>query len=322
MHAEWRKSSDRRKLMKRLPVLLLAAVALVSLAGCAAKKSTTGSTEDKTYEMYYMNVDQDELVSETYVPGASDADGLIREFISGQERSPKKKDQINLLPEGTKITGFERNGSTLSLQFDDSYKAMKASREVLTRAGLVHTFTQIDGVNDVNFYVGGQPLTDSLGNVVGNMTVDSFVEKYGESINSYQKVEMTLYFTNETGSALVPEQRTVYYSTSEPLERAVVDEILKGPQENGHYPTFSAGTNVLSVLTQGEICYVNFDDSVKNTILSLKEEIPIYSIVDSLSETCKVSKVQFTINGENNVTFRENMDLSKTYKEDTSLIQN
>ena len=80
--------------------------------------------------------------------------------------------------------------------------------------------------------------------------------------------------------------------------------------------------NVLSVTTSDRITYVNFDKSFKDSALSsVAEQIPIYAVVDSITANCKVDKVQFSINGESDVTFRETMKLNQFYEEDLSYLE-
>lgn len=307
--------------LKKVTALLFCFLLAGSLAACSRGEVTASSSEGNPFRIYYLSEDQDELIAEDYQMEADDSDGQIKECIEALSEAPESGQGECLLPEKVRIKDYTVNGDILHLNFDKSYQKMDASREVFVRAGLTHTFLQIDGIDGICLEINGDALKDAYGNAIGTMNLNSFVENYGESINTYQKVKMTLYFTDETGSILVPEEREVYYSTSVPLERAVVNEIIKGPKENGHYPTFSADTNVLSVVNQEGTCYVNFDESVNNSILSVKGEIPIYSIVDSLAKNCKTREVQFTIDGQTDVTFRSSVDLSRTYSEDKSLIE-
>lgn len=76
---------------------------------------------------------------------------------------------------------------------------MDAMTEVLCRAAVVRTMTQLKDISCVSFYVDGAPLTDKNGNVVGVMTNDSFVENPGEQINSIQEATITLYFAEYGG---------------------------------------------------------------------------------------------------------------------------
>lgn len=312
-----------KRLLEKIAAALLCLLLTGGLAACGEnQKYDTGESEAQ-FNIYYLSADQDELVAQNYQmkAAADDRDGRIKECIKALSESPGSDRAECLCPSDVKISSCSVNGDILHLDFNKAYKNMDPSREVYVRAGLTHTFLQIDGIEGICLEINGQALKDAYGNTIGTMNLNSFVENYGESINTYQKVKMTLYFTDETGSKLVPEEREVYYSTSVPLEQAVVNEIIKGPKETGHYPTFPAATNVLSVVNQEGTCYVNFDETVNNSILSVKGEIPIYSIVDSLAKNCRTDKVQFTVDGQTDVTFRGSVDLSKTYSEDRTMIE-
>ena len=50
---------------------------------------------------------------------------------------------------------------------------MSKIREVMTRDGVVQTFLQIPDIHKVQFTVGGQPLTNSRNQEVGEMTSDT-----------------------------------------------------------------------------------------------------------------------------------------------------
>jgi len=63
------------------------------------------------------------------------------------------------------------------------------------------------------------------------------------------------------------------------------------------------------------MCYINFDSAFANTTLAVNEYIPIYSIVDSLSEMTTVTKVQIMINGSQDV-----MSLNTTFERSQNYI--
>ena len=304
--------------MKKIAACLLSIILAALLAGC---EGFSGSQNQNTYYLYYMNQDLNQVVEVPYEPEHLDTEGMIAEFAARQAMPPSDTDDyVSLLPEGTSILDYQLEGETLTLNMSDSYGTMSSSREILARAGLVRTFTQVEGVLRVQFQVNGSPLTDSYGNEVGNLTRDSFVENSGDELNTYQNITMQLYFTDQSGTELVPEERMVYYSSNVPLERVVVEELVKGPGEEGHYPTLSADTNILSVSIQEGICYVNFDESFTNSILSVSEEIPVYSIVNSLASVCHVNRVQFSINGNSTVTFRDSMRLDQLFEPNQDLV--
>ena len=62
------------------------------------------------------------------------------------------------------------------------------------------------------------------------------------------------------------------------------------------------------------IGYVNLDDKFVTEALTVQEEIPVYAIVNSLIQVGTVKKVQISVNGETQVTFRESMELDKLYE--------
>ena len=291
---------------------------LILLAGCSRSES-----EEKTadYFMYYLSLDGNQVVENACEPEASQGEELIQEFAEKFNETPEKEDYQRLMAKDVEIEGWTLEDSTLTLKIRGPYESMSRPREVLVRAGLVRGFTQIPEVERVQITTEDGELKDSSGNVIGPMTRESFVENAGKEINNYQYTTLTLYFANETGDKLVSETRSVYYSTSMPLERVVVEQLVKGPSEEGHYAVLSPDTNILSVTTSDNIAYVNFDETFVNGTISVAQEIPIYALVNSITTNCPVQRVQFSINGESDVTFRESMKLNQFYERDLSYLE-
>lgn len=301
--------------MRRLLAVL---AALILLTGCSGNGETEAPSE---YFMYYLSLEANKVVENAYEPEASSGDEMIQEFVDRLNETPEGEDYQRLIPKDVKIDSYSLEDSTLILTIGGDYEQMERPREVLVRVGLVRAFTQISGVDRVQIVTENGELKDSAGNVIGAMTRESFVENAGSEINNYQYTTLTLYFANETGDKLVPETRSVYYSTSVPLERVVVEQLVKGPAEEGHYAVLPSDTNILSVTTSENIAYVNFDNTFMNGTMSVVQEIPIYALVNSITTNCPVQKVQFSIDGESDVTFRESMKLNQFYERDLSYLE-
>lgn len=301
--------------MRRLLAVL---AALILLAGCSGNGETEAPSE---YFMYYLSLEANKVVENAYEPEASSGDEMIQEFVDRFNETPEGEDYQRLMPKDVKIDSYSLEDSTLILTIGGDYEQMERPREVLVRVGLVRAFTQISGVDRVQIVTENGELKDSAGNVIGAMTRESFVENAGSEINNYQYTTLTLYFANETGDKLVPETRSVYYSTSVPLERVVVEQLVKGPAEEGHYAVLPSDTNILSVTTSENIAYVNFDNTFMNGTMSVVQEIPIYALVNSITTNCPVQRVQFSIDGESDVTFRESMKLNQFYERDLSYLE-
>ena len=317
-----KKKMSLLKRTRSCPAFLIAAAVLLALcmitfSGCGAQEEETG------YALYYLNTDENELKTTRFVPEAADIDteGLILEFIGRLGMQTDNENSRRLLPEGSGIRSYQLSGTVLTLNMESGYADLEPSKEVLCRGGLVRSFLQINGVDSVAFLVENSPLKNKSGAEIGVMTANSFVENAAKTINAYKSVQVTLYFTDETGTVLLPETRRIYYISSEPIEQAVVEELIKGPKETGHYAVLSSDTNILSAIAQEGVCHVNFDTGVQTSNLTVRAEIPIYAIVNSLTDTCHVEKVQFSVDGKSDVIFRNTLDLSEQYVKNSELIR-
>ena len=55
--------------------------------------------------------------------------------------------------------------------------------------------------------------------------------------------------------------------------------------------------------------------------MDVQEELPIFSIVNSLTDACNVRGVQIAVEGETTAIFRESMKLDQIYHADYRLIK-
>ena len=285
--------------------------------GCELRQ---GEEETEGYKIYYVNPEKTKVVSEPVEVEATHAADILEELLRGLYDQPKGDESSYLLPEDVEFLDYSFEQDVLWLNFSKEYKDMDRTEEVLIRASIVRTCVQVPGVNYVGFLTEGDELVNSYGEPIGLLNAESFVENSGSEINTYQLAHMTLYFSNDTGDGLVKENRSVYYSTSMPLERAIVEELLKGPKEEDHYPTLSSETKILGVTVSDGVCYVNLNQAFSNMALNQQEEIPIYSITNSLVESGSVSQVQISINGDTKLMYRENISLDQFFRKNTELV--
>lgn len=307
--------------MRRRIISFLAAVAILvsALSGCA--QSSSGS-EEGAVQLYYLNSDGDGLYARSYVPKTQGTEKQIAEFINEMSEVPEGADYSPLIESGIGILGRSLDDGILTLDFSAAYKSMSATREVLTRAGIVRSLIQIDGISKVSFEIDGKPATTPDGTEIGIMDSDTFVENAARQINTIQHTTIDLYYTDETGTQLSMESRSIYYSASKPLEWAIVERLIAGPAVEGNYPTLPSNTQIISVTSNGGICYVNLGQTFITDALLVNAEIPIYSIVDTICKNCdNVSRVQLSIEGESSMKFRDAVDLSKPLGPDYSLVK-
>ena len=220
---------------------------------------------------------------------------------------------------GFQVLDVSWEDNKVQLNVDAAYLNMPMTTEVLVRAAIVRTLTQLDGINYVGITVEGNQLFDSTGSPVNWMNADQFIDNDGNEINTYDQVRVKLYFANEAGTNLIAAYREKYYSTNIPLERFVVDELLAGPsgKVEGLYPTINPATKVVSIMTKDGICYVNLDENFLTVVNNVSTDVAVYSIVNSLAELSNINKVQILINGEvpesfPTTTFERNLDIVTT----------
>jgi germination protein M len=192
---------------------------------------------------------------------------------------------------------------------------------VLVRAAIVRTLTQIPEISYVAFTIQGEMLMDSAGNAVGPMAADTFIDNAGNEINAYEKVNLRLYFANEAGDSLVEEnRRNVVYNSNIPLEKLVVEQLIEGPMAEGGYPTINPLTKLVSVNVKDGVCYVDLSEDFLSQPYNVNSEVTIYSITNSLVELSNVNKVQISVNGETNISYRENIKLSTVFERNLDLL--
>ena len=281
--------------------------------GCRATRSV-GKVEGTN--IYCLDADYESLETETYILITTRIEDEIEELIYVIETGPEEADHKALLPENVTVQGFNFENGTATLDFSSGYREMSKTREVLVRAGIVRTLVQIQGVRYVAFTVDGIPIADSEGNEVGLMSADTFIENTGRQINNYQHTSISLYFAAEGGLSLVREARSIYYSSSKSLEWAIVERLIAGPKVKENYPVIPVGTQIISVTTSENVCYVNLTEGILTELPGISRRATLYSIVNSICENCNVSMVQMSVGGETDVDFGEGLDFSKPFEPD------
>ena len=113
------------------------------------------------------------------------------------------------------------------------------------------------------------------------------------------------------------------YSSNIALEKLVVEQLIKGvdADEEGAYAVLNPETEIVAVTVRDGVCYVNFNENFLTPTTNASAEVVLYSITNSLVELSNVNKVQFFVNGENELTYKETMPLSEMYSRNLELIE-
>lgn len=299
---------------------LLFLVCFLCLTGCGKREGKGEETIGDVYKIYYLNSAMTKLEPQDYHMTQKPegdiedvTDWRIRNLMEQLRTVPKDLDRQAAVPDKVGFERYKLEDTVLYLYFDNNYAMMNGTREILCRASLVRTLTQVRGVDYVAVYTAEQPLMDSSGSPVGPMANTDFIDNIS-NVNSYEKTELPLYFSDETGEKLVKETREVVHNVNTSLEKLVIEQLIAGPGRPGMNPTLPKDTKLLNVSVNENICYINFDSAFLNNNSEVKEYIPIYSIVNSLAAASSINKVQITVNGSQEVMFRDSISLNQLFE--------
>ena len=313
--------------MKKTRICLLLTFCMVlsvmsASCGRQDKVNSNGAAAASTLKIYYPNQDFTEIGGENAEAVSGDLTQRTGDLIRQLMTTPKDVRLKSVLGSMVSFNSFTVSNGSIAMDFDSDYLKLSKTAEVLFRASVVQTLTQLKDVKYVTISVKGSPLLDDNGDPVGIMTSNSFIDDTGTEINSYSKAKIRLYFTDREGKHLIADDEEFVYSSNISLEKLVAEKLIEGPSEGSSdfYPTIAPDAKLLSVTVKDRVCYVNFDAGLADKPYDVDENIVIYSIVDSLSELMEVDKVQIAIDGKTDRVLFDSMSLDKVYESNLDLV--
>ncbi len=299
--------------MKKVLIALLGLLCGLLFSACGAREEDG----ENVWQVYYVSNSETKVEMHSHEMESSDPADQLDELIQCLSTNPEKLEYKAPLVMGFQLLSVNRDGSRITLDVDAAYSELSVTSEVLVRAAIVRTLTQLEDVTHIGITVEGNQLYDGLGGPVGWMSADQFIDNDGNEINTYEQVRIKLYFAGEDGTNLIAAYREKHYSTNTPLERFVLEELIAGPKVDGLYPSINPATKIISVMTKDGICYVNLDENFLTVEGNVSTDVSVYSIVNSLVELSNINKVQILINGEvpsvfSASTFERNLDIVTT----------
>lgn len=307
------------RLLKKIWTAGVICLLLAIVPGCGEESA---QPQENAISVYYINKAETKITPVSYSLEGETARDQVSEAIEALKENPVEL-SLRTTVNGYSIKSWKLTDTQLFMDVSEEYRRIEPTTEVLIRAALVRTMTQITGIDHVAITVNGEALTDSLGLPVGPMTADMFIDNAGNEINTYEKVRLKLYYANETGDKLVEASVPCVYNSNISMEKLVVERIVAGPEAGleGAYPAVNPATKVISVTVKDGTCYVNLDDGFMTQMYNVTGDVVIYSIVNSLVELPNVNKVQIAVNGETNLTYRENFTLTTVFDRNLDLVE-
>lgn len=314
---------DRKKSVMMCFVIVIAVIVLV--IGAAVFGDSKDGEQD--VNIYFLNPLTNEIYPENRIVQSFSDVGMVEKVLNEMLGGPKNTSLINAIPNDvgiikcTLITGGE-NGNVAEVNFSSEYGDMKESQELLCRAAIVWTLTDLEFIDAVSILVDGKPLMRTNNEEVGVLDRENVVVNPVISPEKTETRTVTLYFSNEQATSLCAETRNIEVKQSLSLETQIVEQLIAGPSNANMYPTVPTETKIRNIKTEENICYVDLSSEFvsKHSGGSSAETLTIYSIVNSLTELSVVKKVQFLIEGEKVNEFKGHIDFSKPFERNESIV--
>lgn len=166
----------KKKLCK---IFLLCLAVSTLMAGCRSKKETNDQSNQKGTAIYYTNNEVTKLVSEKQnIKLEGTQEQKVKILLNRMRQTPKSQKMRSVLTKRIMINRVSVNTNIVEIDFSTGYKRISENRDLICRAGIVYTLTQLKGINYVSFSVSGEPMLDTDGTAIGALGKDSFV--FGE----------------------------------------------------------------------------------------------------------------------------------------------
>lgn len=303
--------------MKKIKIFLLLAMCIFLMTGC--KKEAV--LEEGQSAIYYLNKDGTSVVPVAYEITGETAEKKIEELLLKLEEAPESVDYRRTIPENVTLLQYTLDRKQLYLDFSSEYLNLDKATEVLVRAAIVHTMTQVEEVSYIGFQIAGEPLKDTKGNNIGLMNANTFLDNMGSEENATKIVKLNLYYANKSGDKLKTQSSVLEYNANVAVEKVVVEQLIAGPSEEGFFATIPKDTKVMSITTKDGVCYVNLDTAFTGQGYDVLGAVTIYSIVNSLTEISGISSVQILVNGETSITYKDNISLETIFQRNPEIIE-
>lgn len=283
----------KRQIAWLMPLVLT--LLLVFAAGCGRQKDTEKnehiSSEDEI-SIYYIDLEQNRLVEDYYKLQGTELSDQINEVLK-QFSLADSIERMSPIGSSTRLLDYTVSKFYLKLKFDENYSKMDGATEILFRAALAKTLTQLDGIRNILIYVDNHPLMDRDGEEVGLINADSFIDHSDGTYNG----EVILYYASVSGKNLRSCPVQIESTDGLSMEQLVIRQLIQGPDREGYRSAMPEGLDTVSVSVKDSICYVDFNDKFLKGRPDVNPEVTIYSLVNSLVELVGINKVQITVNG-------------------------
>ncbi|MBE5940145.1 MAG: hypothetical protein E7266_07085 [Lachnospiraceae bacterium] len=295
-------------------IIILILSVCIFLTGCAKNSMLV---EDTGFVLYFTDADGTKLITKSYEPVEGDTISIVENLT--EELKKNSFSSTSVFAGSVDVKSIELNDGKLKVVLNKEYETLKIAQKLFFRAALVLTYTQVTGVESVEFFVNEETVKYNDGTVIGPLDSLDFIDINNANINNYSTQNLTLYFSNSDGSKLKKTMIECVCYDNVSIERYVIEHLIKGTKEEGYLSTLSGETKINNIVTKDGVCYVDFAKNIGNEV-AVSSDVVVYSIVNSLSELNHITKVQISVDGETDIIYG-NIDLSETLSRNLDMVE-
>ncbi len=195
------------------------------------------------------------------------------------------------LPEEVTLLDWSLSGGVAALNLSGEFRSLSAMEQTAAAFCAALTLCELDEVDAVSLYCEGAPVFQGL------VPDDALLQD--TDADPYTR-RLRLFFADAAGQYLVSEYHSLSLNEESSLERYVMEELLRGPNDATLRSAIPEGTELLSCRTENGICTVDLSEEflLAKPTTALGERLAVYSIVNSLGALANVESVQLLCEGQ------------------------
>lgn len=280
--------------MKKRCFLILCALLL--LAACAAPAGDEGG-----YTIYCLtNLDSAatggaDAIYPLTVSAEGETDERIASHLLSKMLAADGETYNSPLPRGTRVLDVNIENGLATVNLSDTYASLSGMDLTLADACITLSLCQLPSVERVSVLVEGRSLPYRERQV---MAAGDVLLSHMDDV--MRTLRVRLFFPDAETGELLFESRTLQLYEGQTKAAAVLEALLRGPEDENLTAVLPEGTEVVSSRVDEGICYVNLTkEFLENMPESMQQqENVIYSLVQSLCSLSDIQAVQIAVEGE------------------------
>ncbi|MBQ2670389.1 MAG: GerMN domain-containing protein [Clostridia bacterium] len=308
--------------MKHRKLIVIAAAVMVLAAAAMIITYCTRDYGKNSYDasLYFYNEASTTIEAENRTVRYTTDENLVEEIVWKLISGPEVAKHKRVIPNGARLLSVEGyDKGQLTVNFSRDFLSGDENKDIQSVYSVVKSLCTVRGIVRVKVVVEGTEIVLGDGSIVGYLT-DQDINLSTDTVSSEMRA-VTLYFPVKDGNTLAKEVHTIRVTDQQPVAQYIINELIKGPQNENLIPSLSADTTIHSVEISNRICFVNFKENFieKNSGVAEQEKLTVFSIVDSLTELDNIDRVQFLIDGKRVDDFG-NINISGFFGRDENII--